>query len=169
MRIAKTTGLPDRRGWNRAIHGDNRVGQRHPLYKIWAGILRRCDNTHERNYERYGARGITVCNEWRNYINFKRDMGDGFKPGLSIERIDNSGNYEPSNCRWATRKEQCRNRRSNLMITYRGETKPLAEWADLLGLVYARAQQRILKLGWSVERAFEEPSRGWGPFQRRAA
>lgn len=163
MRIAKTTGLPDRRGESRLRHGDNRAGRRHPLYRIWAGILRRCDNPNEAGFERYGGRGITMCERWRDYVNFKQDMADGYASGLSIERINNAGNYEPGNCRWATASEQARNRRSSFMITYRGETRTVIEWGEVLGIPWARIQQRIKKLGWPVERAMTEPSRGWAP------
>ncbi len=158
MRIAKTTGLPDRRGQSRATHGDNRVGKRHPLYKVWAGILRRCNNPHEKNYERYGGRGIRVCVQWRDYAAFKADMAPSYQPGLSIDRKDNNGNYEPSNCRWATRKEQCRNRRSSRWETFQGETKTVAEWAEVLGFCPLRLEARLMA-GWTVERAFTEPVR----------
>lgn len=168
MRIAKTTGLPDRRGYSNLRHGDSGHGTRHPLYKTWAGILRRIDNPNERNFARYGGRGIKVCERWRDYVNFKADMAEGYAQGLSIERIDNAGDYEPGNCRWATRKEQCRNRRSNTMITFRGETKALSEWAELLDIPWHRITQRIRKLGWSVERAMTEPARPWAPGKSKA-
>jgi hypothetical protein len=168
-RIAKTTGLPDRRGLDKVIHGDNRPGKRHPLYKIWAGILRRCNNPNENNYERYGGRGIKVCERWENYINFREDMRDSWQPGLSIERIDNNAGYQPDNCRWATRKEQCRNRRSNFIIEYKGERKSAAEWADVLGIPWFRFYQRITKLGWTIERAMSEPARAWAPGKKKAA
>ncbi len=168
VRIAKTTGLPDRRGIDKITHGDNRVGNRHPLYKTWAGILRRCNNTHEENYERYGGRGIKVCERWLDYANFKEDMAEGYAPGLSIERNDNDGNYCKENCRWATRKEQCRNRRSNFNVTFRGETRPIIEWGEVLGIPWSRIYQRITKLGWPVDRSMTELPRPWSPGQRKA-
>jgi hypothetical protein len=158
MRIAKTTGLPDRRGWNRATHGDNRVGQRHPLYKVWAGILRRCDNPNEKNWERYGGRGIKVCDRWRDYINFKADMGATYARGLSIERNDNDGHYEPGNCRWATRKEQARNRRSSFLVDFAGSRRPLIEWTEYFRLSFSTVYQRIKVLGWPVDEALFLPN-----------
>lgn len=163
MRIAKTTGLPDRRGTAKITHGDSQSGNRHPLYKIWAGIKRRCYNRHERNFERYGGRGIVLCERWQDYANFKADMVSGYAPGLSIERKENDGNYEPGNCTWATRKEQCRNRRSSCLITYRGKTRTAVEWSEIIGMPYYRLHQRIQKLGWSVERAMTAPPQGWSP------
>ena len=142
------------------VHGDSRVGKREPLYGVWAGILRRCNNPHDGTYERYGARGIRVCERWLSYENFKADMGPTYRRGLSIERNDNNGNYQPENCRWATRKEQCRNRRSSFFIEYRGERRTVVEWGEILGVRWARIHARI-KAGWPVERAMTQPPRVW--------
>lgn len=153
----------DRRGQNRVTHGDNRCGQRTPLYKVWAGILRRCNNPNDKNFPRYGGRGIKICDGWRDYAIFKKDMGLSYRLGLSIERIDNDGDYEPGNCRWATSKEQARNRRSSRMITFQGETLSLAEWSEKLQMPYSMLQQRFYVLNWPADKAFTTPHRGWGP------
>jgi len=120
------------------------------IYMIWAGIHTRCTNHNEKSYERYGGRGIKVCDRWLKFENFLADMGE--RPdGMSLDRINNNGDYEPNNCRWATRKEQCRNRRNNRLVEYRGETKLLVEWCELLGLKYKLIYDRLWA-GWSIER-----------------
>lgn len=120
-------------------------------------MIARC--THE-YFENYQQRGITVCDRWRaSFEAFLADMGERPK-GTSIERSDNSKGYEPGNCCWATRKEQARNTRRNKYLTFKGETRPLADWAELLDLNYSAVKQRINKLGWDVERAFTTPVRG---------
>ncbi len=99
------------------------------VYRIWLGVHARCENPNIKNFKRYGGRGITVCERWNNFENFLADMGIP-EPGLSIDRIDNDGNYCPENCRWATAKQQQRNKSSNRLITAFGETKPIAVWAE---------------------------------------
>lgn len=101
------------------------------LYKIWSGMKKRCNNPKSNNYCDYGGRGISVCREWNNFEPF-RDwaIANGYNDNLSIDRIDNDGNYEPNNCRWASAKQQSNNRRSNKKLTYNGVTKTISEWAD---------------------------------------
>lgn len=105
-------------------------------YKAWAGIKTRCLNSKNKVYKYYGGRGITVCERWLKFENFLADMG--LKPSAqhSIDRIDNNGNYEPSNCRWATDKEQTRNRRSNIIVEHEGVAMCMADAAELSGVGY---------------------------------
>lgn len=103
-------------------------------YRSWAGMLVRCFNKNCKAYDRYGGRGITVCERWRNsFQNFYDDMGRKPK-GYSIERKDNNGIYSPENCKWSSVQDQARNRRSNIKITYNGETICLAEYAEKIGV-----------------------------------
>ena len=128
-----------------------------PTYQTWSGIKFRCENPNSGEYAAYGGRGITVCERWQKFENFLEDMGERPK-GKTIDRIDVNGNYEPSNCRWATPKEQARNRRSNTLITYNGETKTLAEWAEITGICSNTISNRIKNLGWNVGKALTTPS-----------
>lgn len=127
-------------------------------YDIWCNMIRRCDNPEAEEYPNYGGRGIKVCDRWRGdsgMQNFYEDMGE--RPtGLSLDRIDNDGPYSPENCRWATIKQQSMNKRNTRLVTYRGETKPLMEWASIVGIRYIRLIHRLRK-NWTVERAFETP------------
>lgn len=127
-----------------------------PLYCVWEGIKQRCHNPNAHAYEIYGGRGIKVCERWQNSRNFIADMSPR-PPGTELDRIDNDGSYSPENCRWATKKENNRNRRDNRMLTFRGETKPLVVWAEELGLTYGALSVRLSRLGWSVERALTTP------------
>lgn len=124
------------------------------IYTIWRSMLNRCLNKNIPNYHRYGGRGITVCERWMNFENFYADMGND--NGLSLDRIDNNGNYEPNNCKWSTPKEQARNTRQNRMIEYNGETKSLAEWAEIKGLSYGAVLAR-LRAGKSTHEALTKP------------
>jgi len=100
----------------------------------WAAMIQRCSNTNHKEYPNYGGRGITICERWRSsFENFLADMGTKPSPKHSIDRIDNNGNYEPSNCRWVTQKEQMHNLRKNVFITFDGETLVVAEWARRVG------------------------------------
>lgn len=102
-------------------------------YRIWEGLKNRCRNPRNRAYKYYGGRGITVCERWLDFDNFLRDMGLPPKEG-SLDRINNDGNYEPGNCRWATIREQANNKRSNIRLTFQGNTLTLAEWAKRLDI-----------------------------------
>lgn len=133
------------------------------LYSAWNSMCRRCYNPKDHKYYRYGARGIEVCKEWKNDYDvfYSWAISNGYKLGLSLDRINNDGNYEPSNCRWTTRKQQQRNTCRNKIIQYNGETRCLAEWCELLNLPYVTTNSRLHK-GWSVERAFNTPIKSRG-------
>lgn len=124
---------------------------------ILKGMKQRCYNPNCEKYPRYGGRGITVCDEWRNNPQAFYDwsMENGYADDLTIDRINNDGNYEPSNCRWATAKQQ-NNNRTHKTYTYNGETKTLSQWADKLGVCDQTLYSR-LKNGWSIEKTFAEP------------
>lgn len=128
-------------------------------YRAWRGIKTRCLNIKNHKYKDYGARGITVCDRWLNsFENFLADMGRAPSQRHSIERNEVNGNYEPSNCRWATPKEQSNNTRRNFLVEYNGEIKTLAQWCEQLGLRYFRIYDRI-KSGWPIAKAFTQPLR----------
>lgn len=130
-----------------------------PEYMTWAKMRARCENQNDQGYDRYGARGIRVCNRWRDsFENFYADMGPRPSAHHSIDRIDNNGDYSPENCRWATVKEQARNRRSTRFIEFRGESKSIAEWAEIKGMSYQVLFKR-LQSGWPAERALTQPVR----------
>lgn len=120
-------------------------------YRIWAEMIKRCKKSSYKSYSYYGGRGITVCDRWANFENFFSDMGK-CPEGFTLDRIDVNGNYEPSNCRWASRKTQARNRRDNHMITFKNETHCLSEWAEIVGITRGALKQR-LKRGWTLENA----------------
>jgi hypothetical protein len=132
-----------------------------PEGSSWMAMIRRCTRISHPDYVDYGGRGIKVCDRWRlSFQAFLEDMGPKPSRHHSIERKENSGNYEPGNCRWATAKEQARNRRSNWMITYNGESKSVAEWAELVGIMADTLEKRLRK-GWPVSRAIMTPVRPW--------
>lgn len=122
-------------------------------YSIWEGVLHRCRNANDPDY---GGRGITVCERWSVFNNFLADMGECPSTKYEIDRIDNNGNYGPENCRWATDKEQHRNKRSNRLIEIDGVTRCLAEWADLSPVTYHTIKCRLRK-GWSNRDAVWKP------------
>jgi hypothetical protein len=108
-------------------------------------MINRCNAKSGKSYKLYSSRGIVVCERWRHdFLAFESDMGPRPSPRHSIDRIDVNGNYEPDNCRWATSKEQARNTRTNLLVTYKGEKMSLAKAADLAGVNYYRARQRLI-------------------------
>ncbi len=126
------------------------------LYNVWASMKSRCANKNHRFYESYGGRGIAVCKEWEGDVKTFYDwaLSSGYKEGLSLDRVDNNGNYEPNNCRWATRLEQHNNKRNNLLITLNGRTCTVAEWARKTGINNRTILSR-LRDGWEPEVALE--------------
>lgn len=127
----------------------------HRLYDIWSNMLHRCYNVKDKNYNRYGGRGITVCDEWKKGPFAFADWANknGYKEDLTLDRIDNDGNYEPSNCRWSTRKEQANNTSFNKFIEYNGESHTISEWSDKAGIKYGILSSRIRK-GLPLEKCF---------------
>lgn len=129
------------------------------LWRIWNCMHIRCEREYYEHYQNYGGRGISVCDEWKKFAPFMEwATKNGYAENLTIDRIDVNGNYCPENCRWITMREQAKNRNSNRLITYNGETKILQDWARELN-VDPRFLSRRLDNGWSVERAFTEPKR----------
>lgn len=123
------------RGSHTRTHGQSKSSQ---TYSSWMDMRSRCNKPDNEAYPRYGGRGIRVCERWSAFENFRLDMGD--RPaGKTLDRIDNDGNYEPDNCRWATPAEQARNRRSNILLTIDGETKCLLDWCNEKNVAYAAA------------------------------
>lgn len=127
------------------------------LYSVWIQMRQRCLNSKNKSYHRYGGRGISVCKEWDDYAAFHLwAMANGYHNDLTIERINNNGNYEPDNCKWATHKEQGQNSSRNRLITFCGNTRTLGQWADLIGMHHDALRER-LDNGWSVEKALTTP------------
>ena len=125
------------------------------IYDTWNRMMHRCYDIKHHKYPRYGARGIKLCEEWKNNYDtfYNWAINNGFQLGLSIDRINNDGNYEPSNCRWATRKQQMRNTSRNRYITYKGETRSLAEWCEIFNIRYGTASSRLHR-GKSLDQVF---------------
>lgn len=139
-------------------------GGAHTLeYGVWLSMKRRCDSPNVKTYHRYGGRGIKVCERWQGkdgFPNFLADMGR--KPeGKSINRIDNDGNYEPSNCEWATRKEQANNMSNNRIIEYGFCRRTLSKWAITRKIPVTTLHQRFV-YGWSIHKALFKPLRSSG-------
>ena len=130
------------------------------VYAIWANMKKRCYNIRLKTYKDYGARGITVCDEWRNGFEsfLKWAESSGYSDNLTIDRIDVNGNYTPENCRWVTKYEQCLNKRNTFVVTFNGETKSLAFFCKQLGLNYSFIHKRINKYKWTVEKALTTPT-----------
>lgn len=129
-----------------------------PTYKKWNEMVARCNQPTNAAYPRYGARGIAVCERWRDFENFLADMGEKPGEGFSLDRYpDGDGNYEPGNCRWATRTEQHRNKSSNRLLTAFGRTQCLTSWAEEFNIDYRTLRSRIDRGGMAVETALTAP------------
>lgn len=141
------------------IHGFAREGEVERLHNIWRGIIKRCVNPKDCSFSRYGGRGISICDEWKtDYVVFRTwALSNNYSDTLTIDRIDNDGNYEPSNCRWVSNAKQSNNRRNSRFIEINGETKTLADWARFYKMPYGSVVARINVYGMTVEQALTEP------------
>jgi hypothetical protein len=126
------------------------------LYNTWAHMKRRCLNPKNAHYGDYGGRGIGLCDKWLSFEGFYEDMGETYQEELTLDRIDNNGDYEKSNCRWATMEVQCNNKRNNRYITYNGVTDTLSNLCKINNIKRELIKDR-LRAGWDIERAFKEP------------
>lgn len=150
-----TRETPRRKGWCHEVHGLSRSR----LYSVYRGMKTRCYSKKAKYYGIYGGRGIKICDEWlSNFMSFYNwAVENGYEEGLSIDRIDNDGDYEPSNCRWATAVVQTRNRRKTISVLYNGEYKTIGELASESGLKYHVVYTRICRLNWDIDRALNTP------------
>lgn len=123
------------------------------IHKIWINMRYRCLSKDSKFYMNYGGRGITICDRWLKFENFYSDMGEPPSKEHSIDRVNNNGNYEPNNCRWATSEEQTRNTRQNRLIKYNDEAGTVSYWVEKTGLTHATILGRLNR-GWSPERIF---------------
>ena len=123
-------------------HGESGVNETKE-YRAWCGMKQRCCNPKFVQYEDYGGRGITICERWNDYASFLEDMGRTPSPEHSLDRIDNDGNYGPTNCRWATASEQSNNQRTNSLLTINGETKNVSQWSQITGIHRETIYRRI--------------------------
>lgn len=128
------------------------------IYKIWSDMKARCSNPKDTHFREYGARGITVCQEWQDdFMTFYNwSMTNGYTNELTLDRIDNNKGYSPNNCKYATRREQANNRRSNHFLTFNNETHSLSDWSRIMGIKYNALRNRIRR-NWSIERALTTP------------
>lgn len=144
-----TIGCGCARGAHLRTHGLSR----HPLYNVWIHMIKRCSDPKNAAFQNYGGRGIRVCERWSKFENFFADMERAYRPGLTIDREDNDGDYEPSNCRWANDVQQSENRRVAISLTFDGRTQSLKAWAKELSFNYSTLRNRVQLYGWPAERA----------------
>lgn len=137
---------------SKTTHGATRSGIRSAEYNSWRALSDRCYNTKNKGYKHYGARGIKVCKRWSRFENFLSDMGEKPTAKHSIDRKNNDGNYTPSNCRWATSKQQTRNYRRNRFLVMGGVKQTITDWAEKYG-ISSRTISHRLNIGWSVKKS----------------
>lgn len=127
-------------------------------YQTWRGMIERCTSKKHKNYDRYGGRGITFCERWREYQNFVDDMGE--RPdGRNLDRINNDGPYCKENCRWVTQSEQVSNTSRNVLLSYNGKLMTMKQWAAEIGIAYDTLRHRIQRLHWAIDKALSTPPR----------
>lgn len=142
---------------DQTTHGDTPTGKHKRLWEIWQGMKQRTSNPNKKSYERYGGRGISVCKEWRESYTKFRDWAieNGYSDDLTIDRIDVNGNYCPENCRWSTIKEQCNNRRTNVLIEWNGKTQNIAQWSEETGIPYKILNERYRRYNLNPPELFK--------------
>jgi hypothetical protein len=138
------------------IHGFKPKSGAHPFYQTWTHILDRCLNPKSADWENYGGRGITLCRKWRRFLGFHKDMFSTWKPGLTLERTNNGKGYSKSNCKWADRIVQNRNKRNNKLIIFSGQKLIGSVWSEKLGGNPELVNVRIRR-GWSIASAVTVP------------
>ncbi len=126
-------------------------------YRSWDGMIQRCTNENNKAYNNYGGRGIIVCKQWLKFNQFLIDMGEKPKGRYSLERVNNDGNYEPTNCKWILLSKQHNNKRTNFLITYKNKTQTLSQWANQLNMHRGTLRNRIVRSKWTIKKAFETP------------
>jgi hypothetical protein len=153
LRSGVTSSCGCRKGYR---HGESEAGNASHEYRSLSHIIQRCTNPNHESWKWYGGRGIKICEQWDSLSKIKefiKHVGRAPSPAHSIERINNNGNYEPGNVKWATPTEQARNMRSNRLLTINGEIKCVAAWLEFYGITYSRFYHRVKKLGWPPEAA----------------
>lgn len=139
------------------IHGEARQNKRTPEWIVWWGMISRCKYPTHISYKHYGAQGIRVCNRWlgqRGYDNFLQDVGRRPSPQHTIDRINSTKNYCPSNVRWVHQNQQYRNKKNTLVVQFNGEVKSLVEWSQITGIPWTRLRYRIYYARWPIYKAF---------------
>lgn len=149
----KSCGCRKRKAWQLAHITHGMTNTR--IYKVWAGMIKRCSNPRELSWKYYGERGVKVCERWKRFENFFNDMGEG-NSGWSLERLDTNGDYNPNNVVWANRTQQNRNKRNNCILTVRGVTACVTALCEHFNLCYGMIKHRLTR-GWKVDEAFFTP------------
>jgi hypothetical protein len=170
VRKGRTVSCGCKRKNKPKTHGYCIGGKIEKLYYVWTSMKQRCGNHKNKDYPLYGGRGISVCSEWVNsYSNFREwAMSNGYRDNSCIDRQENDGNYEPSNCKWVTNKENCNNTRKNNLLIYNGEAHCISEWSEITGISRSTISARVNSYGWDVKRALTEPaSKGKNQFTKK--
>lgn len=137
-------------------HGHGRPGRASRTYRSWLHMNQRCNNPNNTSWPSYGGRGIKICSEWEDFVIFLQDMGE--RPdGMTLDRINNDGNYEPSNCRWATVSQQADNTSKTVYLTYEGQIKTVMQWAEEFGMKHSTLYSRVFQQGKTVDQALTIP------------
>lgn len=136
-------------------HGHAQRGKWTRTYTAWYSMRQRCNNPKTIGWARYGGRGIRVCAQWDDFTTFLADMGEAPSAKHSIDRVSPDGDYEPANCRWATKAEQDNNRTTCKWFTHKGETLNIAQWAARTGIKYGTLYRRLVVAAWPVDKALE--------------